>query len=319
MALRVGVTAMLTDLTLDPATLAREAEELGFSSLFLPEHTHVPVERSREHPVAAELPDPYRRTLDPFVALSMAAAATRHLVIGTGVLLLAQRDPITTAKAVATLDHLSGGRFVLGLGYGWSREEIEDHGVAFEERREVLTERLAAMRQLWQHDIASFHGEHVELPPSWSWPKPAHDVPVWLGVGAGPRSLAAVAAQADGWIPHGSSRLAEGIVRLERACDEVGRDPSAVEVVPFGIRPSAEKLDRMVQLGIRQCVLLVEAASPDAMRRQLDAHASLLDGWAAGHDWRADDAVPRSRPSRWELDPRAPGPSHHDPTEEHRR
>lgn len=291
--MRFGVTAMLTDRTLDPATLAREAEELGFSSLFLPEHTHMPVQRTTEHPLADQLPEPYRRTLDPFVALAMAAGATRHLVLGTGVLLLAQRDPITTAKAVATLDHLSSGRFVLGLGHGWNREELEDHGVAWAERREVVAERLAAMRALWTHEVASFRGDHVSLPASWSWPKPTRAVPVWLGVGSGQRALAAVAAYGDGWMPHGTSRLAEGIVRLERACDEVGRDPASVAVVPFGIRPAAAKLERMVRLGVRECILLLEAASPDAMRRQLDGHAALLDDWAGSHDWRVDQAVPR--------------------------
>ncbi len=296
MTLRVGVTAMLTDRTLSPASLAREAEELGFGSLFLPEHTHMPVERTTEHPIADRLPDPYRRTLDPFVALGMAAEATEHLLLGTGILLLAQRDPIATAKAVATLDHLSGGRAVLGVGYGWNREELEHHGVAWRDRREAVHDRLAAMRSLWTEEVAAHDGPHARFGPSWSWPKPAGRVPVWLGVSAGPRNLAAVARHADGWIPHGSSGLAEGLVALQRACDEVGRDPDEVAVVPFGIRPTPAKLDRLVALGMEHVVLLLEAPDPDGMRRELDEHAALLDAWSGG-DWRLASSVPQAPPA----------------------
>src|SRR5690349_4486654 len=165
----------MTDLTMGPVELAREAEARGLYSLYVPEHTHIPVSRRTPPPTGdAELREEYKRTLDPFVALSMAAAATERLVVGTGICLVAQRDPIVTAKAVATLDHLSNGRFVLGIGFGWNADEIEDHGVSMPERRAVTREHILAMRTLWDDDVASFTGEHVTLPPSWSWPKPVH-------------------------------------------------------------------------------------------------------------------------------------------------
>lgn len=284
--MRVGVTAMLTDTGITPVELALEAEARGFDGLYLPEHTHMPVDRSVEHPIAEQLPEEYRRTLDPFVGLGMAAAVTTRLRLGTGILLLGQRDPIVTAKEIATLDHLSGGRFVLGLGYGWNREELANHGVAWSDRRSVIHDRLALMQALWSQVDASHDGEHHTLPTSQAWPKPVDGrVPVWLGVSPGPRNLAAVAEVADAWMPHGSSGLADGMAQLAEACDEAGRDPATVETIPFGVLPTPGKVEHLVGLGLEHIVTLVGTTRDDALR-MLDEHAAVLDAVLGPDAWR---------------------------------
>ena len=161
--MRFGVTMFMTDQTMPPVDLARAVEERGLYSLYVPEHTHIPTSRLTPPPTGdAELRDEYKRTLDPFVALAMAAAVTEHLVVGTGICLVAQRDPIVTAKAIASLDQLSGGRFVLGIGFGWNADEIADHGVTMPDRRAVTREHVLAMRALWDNDVGSFDGEFVQ-------------------------------------------------------------------------------------------------------------------------------------------------------------
>jgi len=170
---RISVTLFATDRTIRPDDLAREAEARGFDGLYLPEHTHIPVSRLTPAPTGdAELPDEYRRTLDPWVALASAGAVTSRLRLGTGVALVIEHDPIALAKQVATLDHLSGGRVVLGIGFGWNREEAADHGVEWSRRRDITRERVLAMQRLWADEVASFDGEDVHLSPSWAWPKP---------------------------------------------------------------------------------------------------------------------------------------------------
>ena len=170
--MRYGVTMFVTDLSIGVVDLALAAEERGLDSLWLPEHTHIPTSRKTPHPSGGELAEKYKRSLDPLVALAAAATATTTLRLGTGILLPAQRDPIVTAKAVATLDHVSGGRVALGVGFGWNEDEIADHGVAFGQRRSVAREHVLAMQALWREDEAEFAGEHVTFPPSWAWPKP---------------------------------------------------------------------------------------------------------------------------------------------------
>ena len=170
--MRYGVTMFVTDVSIGVVDLACAVEERGLDSLWLPEHTHIPTSRTTPHPSGVELPEKYKRSLDPLVALGAVASATTTLRLGTGILLPAQRDPIVTAKAVATLDHVSGGRVALGVGFGWNEDELADHGVEFHDRRAVAREHVLAMRALWGDDEASFAGEHVRIPPSWSWPKP---------------------------------------------------------------------------------------------------------------------------------------------------
>jgi probable F420-dependent oxidoreductase len=275
---RYGVTMFLTDLTMTPADLAREVEARGLRSLYVPEHTHIPTSRRTPPPTGdAELREEYKRTLDPFVALSAAAAVTERLVVGTGICLVAQRDPIITAKEVATLDHLSRGRFVLGVGFGWNADEIEQHGVTMRERRAIAREHVLAMQALWRDDVASFDGEYVHLAPSWSWPKPVQSrgPHVLLGGAAGPKLFAHVAEYGDGWIPIGGAGVKEAISDLQRACEVRGRDPESVRIVPFGTVPTPGKLEYYASIGIDEVVLRLPSGDRDRTLPLLDEYARL--------------------------------------------
>lgn len=277
--MRLGVTAFLTDRSMAPAAFGRAAEDRGFSSLFLPEHTHLPV-RADVPPATVEgvRPDDYRRSLDPLVALAGAAAVTGTLRLGTGVLLVAQHDPILLAKQVATLDHVSGGRAVLGIGFGWNRAEAADHGVTFGRRREVVRDHVGCMRAIWSQEQASYHGAFVDLEACWSWPKPVQQrVPVLVGGGPTDTVFAAVVDYGDGWMPIGGSGLTESVPRLRRAAERAGRDADELRVVPFGTVPTAGKLEHFRSLGISEVVLRVPAASPDAMLGVLDRHSALIE------------------------------------------
>jgi probable F420-dependent oxidoreductase len=277
---RLGITAFLTDRDMTPADLGRAVEDRGFDSLYLPEHTHLPV-RADTPPALVEGVhlDDYRRSLDPFVALSMAAAVTERITLGTGVVLAAQHDPIVLGKLIATLDHLSGGRVVFGLGFGWNREEAADHGVPFGERRAVAREHVLCMQALWSQEQAEFHGHYVDLDPCWSWPKPVQQprVTTLVGGGAHPGVFDAIAEYADGWLPIGGSGLAEALPRLRKAVEAHGRDPGSVRVVPFGTVPGVEKLERYRDLGVDEVVLRVPSGTADEMLAVLDAHAAYVE------------------------------------------
>jgi probable F420-dependent oxidoreductase len=276
---KFGVTMFMTDQTMGPVDLAREIEARGLHSLYVPEHTHIPTSRRTPPPTGdAELREEYKRTLDPFVALAMAAAATERLVIGTGICLVAQRDPILTAKAVATLDTQSGGRFVFGIGFGWNADEIEAHGVDMKRRRDIAREHVLAMKALWTDDVASFDGEFVHLAPSWSWPKPAADrPPILIGGAPGPKLLAAVAEYADGWIPIGGAGVRAAMEELERACEARGRDPKSLSIVPFGTVPDAGKLEYYASIGIEEVVLRLAGGTRDTVLPKLDRLAELVE------------------------------------------
>ena len=277
--MRYGVTMFMTDQTMGPVELGRAAEERGLYSLYVPEHTHIPTSRLTPPPTGdSELRDEYKRTLDPLVALSMAAAATEHLIVGTGICLVAQRDPIVTAKAVASLDHLSGGRFVLGIGFGWNADEIASHGVTMPERRAVTREHVLAMRALWDNDIGSFDGEYVKIPPSWSWPKPVHTPgpPVLIGGAPGPKMFEAIAEYADGWIPIGGAGVRAALPDLHRACESNGRDPASLNIVPFGTVPDAGKLEYYESIGVTEVVLRLPSGPADRVLPILDEYAPLV-------------------------------------------
>jgi len=273
---QLGITCFLTDGDMAPSDLAQAAEERSFASLYLPEHTHLPV-RAAAPPSLVEgvRAQDYRRSLDPFVALATAASVTTKLVLGTGVVLAAQHDPIVLAKQVATLDHLSGGRMVLGIGYGWNREEAADHGVKFADRRAIAREHVLCMQALWRDDPAEFHGEYVDLDPCWSRPKPIQrpGVPVLLGGAATPGNFAAIAEYADGWMPIGGSGVSGAMPLLRQAFDAAGRDPDLARVVPFGTVPTEAKLDHFARLGIDEVVLRVPSGSRSEILEVLDAHA----------------------------------------------
>ena len=278
--MQFGITCFLTDRDMAPSDLARAAEERGFTSLFLPEHTHLPV-RADTPPALVEgvRIDDYKRSLDPFVALATAVPVTSTLRLGTGIILAAQHDPIVLAKQVATIDHLSGGRFELGIGFGWNREEAADHGVPFGDRRAIAREHVLCLRALWRDDPAEFHGEFVDLDPCWSAPKPAQgaDVPVLLGGGATAANFAAIAEYGDGWMPVGGSGLGEALPQLRRAFEEAGRDPERLRVLPFGTVPTDAKLEHYGRLGIDEVVLRVPGGIPSEILAVLDSHAAFVE------------------------------------------
>jgi probable F420-dependent oxidoreductase len=259
-----------------PVELAREAEARGFHSLYLPEHTHIPVSRRTPAPTGEEvLPDEYRRTLDPCIALAAAAAATARIRLGTAVALVAQHDPITFAKQLASLDHVSGGRLVLGVGYGWNREEMQDHGVDPRRRRALVREKMLAMQALWAHEVASFEGEWVRFEPSWTWPKPVQQPrPLTLiGGAAGPTLFAHVAEWADGWMPIGGGGVRTALPDLYRAFEARGRDAAAVHVVPIGVLPDPAKLEYYASIGVTEVALRLPSAGRDEVLPRLDAYA----------------------------------------------
>jgi probable F420-dependent oxidoreductase len=291
--MRYGVTIFATDLSIDVVELARAAEERGLDSLWLPEHTHIPTSRLTPHPSGAELPEKYKRSLDPLVALAAVASATTTLRLGTGILLPAQRDPLVTAKAVASLDHVSGGRAALGVGFGWNEDEMADHGVVYRGRRAVAREHVLAMQALWRDEVAEFTGEHVSFPPAWSWPKPAQrdrerrpSVPVLLGGGAGPKLFAHAAEYADGWMPIGGAGLTAALPALRDALEQAGRDPDHFEVVPYATVPDHGKLDHYRDIGVTETVFDLPSAPRDKVLPVLDRYAELVaerqDGRPAG-------------------------------------
>ncbi len=275
--MRYGVTMFVTDQTIDIVTLAKAVEERGLGSIWLPEHTHIPTTRKTPHPSGMELPEFYKRCLDPFVALTAAAIAAPSLRVGTGILLAAQRDPIVTAKAAASLDLVSGGRFAMGVGYGWNEDEMNDHGVEYSKRRAMAREHVLAMQRLWSDDVASFAGDFVDIPPSWSWPKPVQrPVPVLLGGAAGPKLFAAIADYAQGWIPIGGKGITAAVPQLQEAVASAGRDPSTLEIVPFGSTPDHGKLDHFESVGVTECVFNLPSAGADRVLPLLDEYGKLI-------------------------------------------
>jgi probable F420-dependent oxidoreductase len=281
--MRISTTIFLTDETISPTRLARELEQRGFAGLYLPEHTHIPVERTTPYPAGGELPPEYGRTLDPFVALGQAAAVTTGLGLGTGITLVAQHDPIDLAKQIATLDHLSGGRFTLGVGFGWNVEEAADHGVDWRTRRELTRDRMALMRALWSAQPTAYEGEFGSVRASHAYPKPAQEPrgPVvgprtLIGGAAGPKLFSHISEYADGWLPIGGRGLTESVPALRSAWAEAGRDPEALEVVPYAVLPSPGKLAHYADLGIEEVVLQLPPAGEADVLRVLDDYAKYV-------------------------------------------
>jgi probable F420-dependent oxidoreductase len=272
---RYGIAMFPTDYAVEPGTLARMVEERGFESLFFPEHTHIPVDRTTPYPAGGELPQEYSHTYDPFVALTAAAAATESLLLATGICLVIQRDPIITAKEVASVDRLSGGRLLFGVGAGWNREEMENHGTDPHRRFSLMRERVEAMKAIWTQDEASYHGEHVDFDPIWCWPKPVQKPhpPVLVG-GNGPKVLERVVSFGDEWMPNRATGLTERIAELGRLATEAGRDP--IPVTLSGARPDPELIERGEQIGVHRCTFYITPADAGETERQLDELASVL-------------------------------------------
>jgi probable F420-dependent oxidoreductase len=279
--MQVGVFYFPTDYGIDPGELARALEERGFGSLFFPEHTHIPVGRKtpfRGSPTG-ELPRRYAHTHDPFVALAVAAATTKKLRLGTGICLVPQRDPIVTAKCVASLDQLSGGRFVFGIGGGWNVDEMENHGARYDTRFKLMRERVLAMKALWTQEKAAFHGEMVDFDPVWSYPKPAQQPhpPILLG-GESDYTLRRIVEYCDGWMP----RPVEGFTpkgstaRLREMAAAAGRDPATISVTVFRAPAERGALDDYRAAGIDGALLEIPDQSRDEILRLVDRYAPLV-------------------------------------------
>ncbi|MFC9297946.1 TIGR03619 family F420-dependent LLM class oxidoreductase [Streptomyces sp. NPDC057011] len=286
--MRIATTVFLTDRTVSPVRLARSLEERGFSGLYLPEHSHIPVSRDTGAPMGGELPEMYGRTLDPFVALGQASAVTERLQLGTGITLVAQHDPIDLAKRIATLDHLSGGRFTLGIGYGWNVEEAADHGVEWRTRRELVRDRMALMRALWAPEPTAYVGEFSSVQASAAHPKPVqpprelspghplHGPRTLIGGAAGPKLFAAIADHADGWLPIGGRGLTESMPVLRRIWETAGRDPKTLQVIPYAVQPTPGKMAHYADLGLEEIVLQLPSAPEAEILRTLDDFAQYL-------------------------------------------
>jgi probable F420-dependent oxidoreductase len=276
---KFGIVMFPTDYAIAPAELGREVEARGFESLFFPEHTHIPVSRRSPWPGGPELPEEYKHTHDPFVALSAAAAVTGRLLVGTGICLVIERDPIITAKEVASLDFLSGGRFLFGVGAGWNREEMEDHGTDPRTRMALLQERVEAMKAIWAEDEASYHGRFVDFDAMWSWPKPAQrpHPPVIVG-GSGPTVIDRVLAIGDEWMPirmPDPEALGRQIAELQGRAQDAGRGP--VPVTLFGASRDPATIERLAEVGVTRAVLAIRPEGRDKVLSVLDRDAGLLE------------------------------------------
>lgn len=281
--MQIGISIFATDTTLQPVALGRAVEERGFESLWLPEHSHIPTSRTTPWGGVADappLPEMYWRTHDQFLALAAIAATTETLLLGTGITLVAQRDPIWLAKQVASLDVISGGRAIFGIGYGWNKEEMAHHGVAYLERRAILREKILAMKEIWKRKEASFQGEYVNLEPLWSWPKPVQQPhpPIVLGGGGGPKTFVDIAEFCDGWMPiAGRHEFASKIEALQDAARTAGRDPASLSLGVFAAPADADDLRRLAEIGVTRAVLSVPSKAPSEVVATLDAFAPLID------------------------------------------
>jgi probable F420-dependent oxidoreductase len=277
--MKIGISYFATDLSMDPAEVAREVETRGFESLWMPEHTHIPVSRETGYPKGGELPEQYRRSMDPFVSLAAGAGVTSRIRLATGVCLVAQRDPIVLAKEVATLDRVSKGRFIFGIGVGWNLEEMRDHGVDPHHRRSLVREKVLAMRRLWADEVASFDGELVHVSPSWSWPKPVQRPypPVVMGAAGGPLTMRYVAEFCDGFMPiHKRRDLDVSLSELRVACEAAGRDPASVELGAAGVPCDRSAVQEYRGRGFERVVLEMPHAGRDETLRALDERAGAL-------------------------------------------
>lgn len=278
--MKFGVSMFPTHYAIDPASLAREAEQRGFESLFFPEHTHIPTSRLSPYPSGGELPRMYVHTYDPFVALTAAAAATERLLVGTGVCLVIERDPIVTAKEVASLDVLSGGRLLFGVGAGWNREEMANHGTDPRTRMALLAERVHAMRRIWTTDEAEYHGTYVDFDPIWSWPKPRQQPypPILVG-GMGPTVIDRVLDFGDEWLAQNVTAdkveaFGKRTAELRGRAADAGRPAPTVSM--FNAVPDPAVVDAYAAVGVTRCSFRLPAAGRDEVLPKLDEFARLL-------------------------------------------
>ncbi|MDB5373463.1 MAG: class F420-dependent oxidoreductase [Belnapia sp.] len=279
--MKVGAAMFFTDYSMRPAELAVALEERGFESLWAPEHSHIPLARATPWPGGSELPKQYYDVMDPFVTLTAAAAATTTLKIGTGICLVVQRDPIQTAKSVASLDQVSGGRFLFGVGNGWNQEEIEDHGTAFATRHKLARERIEAMQAIWTQSKPEYHGEFVDFKPMMTWPKPLQKPhpPIIVG-GAFPWGAKRAIRYGNGWMPHRARQhyadVAALVPQFRALAAEAGRTEDSLPITIWGVEESRDALLADRDLGIDRVVLSLEAAKREVILPELDRWAALL-------------------------------------------
>ena len=272
----------MTDYSIDVVTLATRAEELGFDSLWVPEHAIIPVERTQKVPAGStdeELPKKYFDTVDPFVTLAAAAAVTTTLKLATGVTLLPERNPLLLAKEAATLDVISGGRFIMGIGAGWIKEETEIMGGNFERRWAQCRESVLAMKQLWTTVISEFHGDFYDFPQVFSFPRPVQlpHPPIILGGGAR-NVFKRVVEYGDGWLPLRTrpELVAEGRKQLDRLAEDAGRDPRSLEITCYQVPPDADHIRKLEEAGADRVVIQVDTDGRDEALAQLESHARAL-------------------------------------------
>jgi probable F420-dependent oxidoreductase len=278
--MKLGTVIFPTDYSIRPDDFARACEERGFESIWFPEHTHIPTSRKTPYPAGGELPKEYSHTYDPFIALMAAAAVTKTIKLATGICLVIERDPIVTAKEVASLDALSNGRFLFGIGGGWNVEEMENHGMPFGTRWKLLRERIEAMKEIWTKDEAQYHGELVSFDKIWSWPKPQQKPhpPIILG-SASKMGIKRVVEYCDGWIPIGLAvrDMPAAIQDLHAQAKAKGRDPQSIEVSLFWAPPDADGLKRYQDMGVARGVLALPSVGKDEALKMLDGMAGLVD------------------------------------------
>lgn len=278
--MEIGIATFIIDEGIRPDVLAAAVEERGFSLLQVAEHSHIPVSRETPYPGGGELPRVYYRTLDPFVALTAAAGATSNLKLGTGVALLQQRDVIHTAKEVASLDLVSRGRFIFGVGVGWNREEMRNHGTDPRTRGALVDEQLAALKEIWTKDEAEFHGKLIDFDPIFSWPKPVQKPhpPIYIG-GAGEKAMRRIAAFGDGWLPHATTPPEE-LRRARQWLADQGR--TDVTFSAFGASPDEDALRALASGGVDEATLFLPAEPEAATLERLDHFAKVAEGFRKG-------------------------------------
>jgi probable F420-dependent oxidoreductase len=274
-----GAVMFPTDYSMTPGALGQALEARGFESLWVPEHSHIPASRETPYPGGGELPKPYYDVMDPFVCLAAAAAVTKTLKVGTGVCLVVQRDPIQMAKEVASLDQISGGRFLFGVGAGWNVEEMANHGTEFKTRMKLMRERIEAMKEIWTKEKAEYHGEFVDFGPLFAWPKPVQKPypPIIVG-GAFPHAARRAIAYGDGWMPIAmpADKIGELLAAFKKMATEAGRDPQSVPVTMFAVPENLETLQRYRDLGIVRAIVYLPSEKDDKILPVLDRWAALI-------------------------------------------
>jgi probable F420-dependent oxidoreductase len=277
-AMQFGAAIFFTEYSMGPVELARALEERGFESLWAPEHSHIPVSRKTPYPGGGELPKEYYDVMDPFVTLTAAATATQKLKVATGICLLQQRDVIQTAKLVASLDRVSGGRFLFGIGVGWNQEEMENHGTVYATRAQRVRESIEAMKEIWTKDEAEYHGEIVKFDPVFAWPKPVQKPhpPILLG-GAFPQGARRAIRYGDGWLPIMSANgLTDLLPKYEAMAKEAGRAVADVPISAWQPRFDAETAKRFRDLGVARLVTTLPPAGRDKILPILDRCAEAM-------------------------------------------